>query len=66
MSEKIMCAAISFNDGDRLIVRLKDWKEYVIEMDSVLSAGESGDGFTVLLLEMDECEYKKLPEYNGF
>jgi len=66
MSEKIICVAISFNDGDRLIVRLKDWKEYVIEMDSVLSAGESGDGFTILLLEMDEHNYIKLPEYNGF
>ena len=66
MTEKIYCVMIDFNDGDTLIVRLEDWKEYVAEIDSLLFDGEVGDKFTLILTEMDEEEYENLREFDGW
>ena len=57
---------MEWNEGDTLIVKVEDWKDFVTEINCLLIDGEAGNTFSLTLTEMEEEELNNLPEFEGW
>lgn len=59
---------ITYNDAEHGYIETKEniMSALESELDGLLNYGEIGDSINLTIIEMEESEYKKLPEFTGW
>lgn len=59
---------ITYNDAEHGYIETKEniMSALESELDGLLNYGEIGDSINLTIIEMEESEYEKLPEFTGW